>query len=111
MEKKEENTEVAVVRKNQVFVKGGPSPNPGGRPKGPSKKRLMLDNFLEVIVKDNTRDFQKEVKKLKGEAKVKAIMAMVAYLKPPNQRVDISNSDGSMKPLQVYVLGGKEIEF
>ncbi len=103
----EEKKEV-VVRRGQ-FQKGI-SGNPSGAPKRPQKKTLILNNFLEAVVDDNTKRFKKELKKLSGKAYVDAILTMMEYVKPKLARTEVSNPDGSMKPVQVFVINGKEIE-
>jgi|SRR5579863_7496130 len=100
-----------LIKKPVLFVKGGPSPNPGGRPRGVSKKKLLLNSFLESVVNDNTGRFQKELKKLQGKAYVDAILTMMEYVRPKLARTEVTNPDGAQVQVkQVFVIGGKEIE-
>ncbi len=71
--------------KKNTFQKGNK-----GKPKGvKNKKTVILDNFAKHIVEGGQEKFERELKKLRGSAYVKAYMAMFEYVKPKLARTDV----------------------
>lgn len=71
------------------FEKGNKSGK--GRPKGfKNKKTLLLENFVEVIVKEGMNKFRKELNTLTGKDYVQAYTTFLEYHKPKLSRSTVN---------------------
>lgn len=79
----------------------GQSGNTGGKPKGPNKRTLLLNNFAQIIIEQGTDKFNEELAKLKGKDYVYAFMNLLEYVKPKLQRVTMETDPDN--PLQHHL--------
>ncbi|HEV8505447.1 MAG TPA: hypothetical protein VGQ53_08610 [Chitinophagaceae bacterium] len=78
------------------YIKGQPTPNPGGRGKGNlNKKTILLETFMQTVVEENMDRFLEELSGMKGKQYTDTVMAAMEYLKPKMQRVEVTGADGN----------------
>lgn len=88
----------------------GKSGNPAGRKKGTVTKRTQIvQTFADAIVAGGTSRFKKEMSKLTGRQYVDAYLTLLEYSLPKKARVEHSIEGDTVRVVQVFKIGDKEI--
>jgi len=85
-----------------MFEKGK-SGNPNGRPQGAvSQKRLVLDNFVNIIIEEGTDRFNQELNSLEGKDFVQSYLILLEYARPKLARTTLEGDANN--PIQAKIV-------
>ena len=85
-----------------MFEKGN-SGNPNGRPQGAvSQKRLVLDNFVNIIIEEGTERFNQELNSLEGKDFVQSYLTLLEYARPKLARTTLEGDANN--PIQAKIV-------
>ena len=85
-----------------MFEKGK-SGNAEGRPKGAvSKKRLVLDNFVNIVIEEGTERFNQELNSLEGKDFVQSYLTLLEYARPKLARTTLEGDANN--PIQAKIV-------
>jgi hypothetical protein len=81
----------------------GVSGNPLGKPKGVvSHKRLVLENFVNIIVEEGTERFNQELNSLEGKDFVQSYLTLLEYARPKLARTTLEGDANN--PIQAKIV-------
>ncbi len=88
----------------------GESGNPSGRPKGATNKSTrIISERLKSIIEDNMDGLDEDLKKMNSTERVKAITALMQYVLPKQQSVNLASQiELEYKALQVLLEGASD---
>lgn len=70
--------------------KKGVSGNPAGKPKGAvSQRKLLIDNFVNIIIEEGTERFNQELNSLEGKDFVNSYLTLLEYARPKLARTTL----------------------
>jgi hypothetical protein len=85
-----------------MFEKGK-SGNPNGRPQGAvSQKRLLIDNFVNIIIEEGTDRFNQELNSLEGKDFVQSYLTLLEYARPKLARTTLEGDANN--PIQAKIV-------
>jgi hypothetical protein len=85
-----------------MFEKGK-SGNPNGRPQGAvSQKRLLIDNFVNIIIEEGTERFNQELNSLEGKDFVQSYLTLLEYARPKLARTTLEGDANN--PIQAKIV-------
>src|ERR1700733_11587716 len=107
---------VKAIEENQIPVKkqhqfvAGKSGNPKGRPKNAiGIKTKIIKEFTENIISENISAFRENLKSLKGKDHVNAMIALLDYSIPRQNRTSfVDETEKKEQVEEIFIIGGKE---
>lgn len=92
-----------------TFVKGQ-SGNPTGRPRGATNKSTrIISERLKSIIEDNMDKLDEDLANMNSTERVKAMTALMQYVLPKQQSVNLANQiELEYKALQVLLEGASD---
>jgi hypothetical protein len=90
----------------------GISGNPSGRtPDALNKKNQFIKDSLKTLLGEGLPRLKDELSKLEGKYYIEAWVSIADFVLPRLQKVNVVEENQKNKVVQVFNLGGQELEF